>query len=113
MSFNNEENDEFNEIIDKRNLDNSFSDLSSISNQSMKEIIKEDLFENIKLTSEKPKKEKKKRRKEDLNNTHLYIYSIVFSVQMRKPRLKFFLPINYTIITIFAFLVMIITILMI
>ena len=78
MSFNNEDNDEFNELIDKRNLDNSFSDLSSISNQSMIEIIKEDLVENIKLTPEKPKKEKKKRKKEDLNKTPLYIFDCVF-----------------------------------
>ena len=81
MSFNNEEIDDFNNLLeqDRRDFENSFSDLSSISNESSKTSKKKDFQLNIKFTPEKlPKKEKKKRKKEDLNKTPLYIFDCVF-----------------------------------
>jgi len=86
MSFNADDNCEFDPIPEQVNqeLEKSFSDLSSISKEIIKDDMKEEIPVNIELSNpekETPKiekKEKKRRTKEDLDKTPLYIFDCIF-----------------------------------
>ena len=83
MSFNADDNSEFDPIPEQVNkeMENSFSDLSSISNEIIKNDIKEEVPVNMEFSNNEKginKKEKKRRTKEDLNKTPLYIFDCIF-----------------------------------
>jgi hypothetical protein len=87
LSFNADDNCEFNPSPEQVNkeMEKSFSDLSSISKEILKDDIKEEIPVNIELTNlekeipkEDERKKRKRRTKEDLDKTPLYIFDCFY-----------------------------------